>query len=113
MCRDLDFDESMKDFLVDRQLIVCDKVLLLDANYKEFKNKADDLYKRIQGFLPNEFKNTISELVDTLSAAEAISQDILYNYGVKDGLALKEFLNKMKYVECNKGTNENNLRAVI
>lgn len=86
------FKETFGDFMLDRTIEIGDNVLMHNEEYKQIGNKADELFHQIKKLLPKKQQHLMLDLESYYNDKMTLSQDIIYEQGLKDGIEIKNFV---------------------
>lgn len=69
------------------------KILINDHEYNRLTERSISIMKEIRESLPDEKVKLLNKLDDCWGELSAISEDVIYKQGLKDGFAIKDFFN--------------------
>jgi len=86
------FGQAFNDFISDRTTHIGDNVLIYEKEYIEMSDKLTLLYKSIKELLPDGSKHLIDEYECTANCQLVVTEEVVYQQGLKDGIELKNIL---------------------
>lgn len=86
------FSELFNTVVTERVNEIGSGIIINDPEYKDSQSKLGDLLGKIKGMLPEGDKKLAENLDELIAYQESILQSIVFEQGLKDGIALKDIL---------------------
>ena len=83
------FLDEFRMFISNRTIRINSSDVINNAQYINLSNKSNDLYHEIIKYLPYNRKYLLGEYEHTLNSMRAISDDLMYENGLIDGVKLR------------------------
>ena len=93
--------EALRDAMEDRAGDILE-ILSRKERYREIEAKINDILDRIKENLPPEFEKLLLHLDDYNNDMKVLIGEIMYRYGVADGIIFQRILRKVRREGCNK-----------
>lgn len=87
-----DFNETMNDLTVNRITDIGSTVMANNERYQELRERSISIFAQIRDLLPAEHKSLLIEYEEVNSEELCITEEIMYQQGLKDGASLQKFL---------------------
>lgn len=84
----ISFVDAFRVFINTRTIKLNSEIVMKDSEFIKLSNKSSEIYHEIFSLLPESHKQLIGEYEETLNLMRAISDDIMYEHGIKDGVIL-------------------------
>ncbi len=86
------FKSYLHDLISRRTIEIGSGLIVGNSEYCELSAKSSALYHRINGQLSVEAQGLLDEYESTLNLMGAISDDVMYKQGLRDGVSLRRLL---------------------
>ncbi|WP_432665338.1 hypothetical protein R9X47_03565 [Wukongibacter baidiensis] len=86
------FKDVLQEFIIDRACTTSDSILISNLDYRKLSEECINLHSLIEKHLPKDYKYLIGTYEETESMIYKIIIESIYEQGLKDGIALTNYI---------------------
>lgn len=92
------FRTAFNNFIMDRTIEVENKVIMKNKELEDVEDKIYEMYRKIGELLPDDMKNLILMHEELVNSYGALTDIIIYEQGLRDGVELIRILAAQKQI---------------
>ncbi|HHV19799.1 MAG TPA: hypothetical protein GXZ27_13345 [Thermoanaerobacterales bacterium] len=86
------FHTAFKEMIIERTYEIGNKILIKNKERRDIEEKIYELYSEIEKLLPDDMKNLIFKHEELVNSNGALTEKIVYEQGLRDGVELIKIL---------------------